>query len=75
MTGLVVLNFITPVSTPAQGTSVIVVINKVGHVIQGFKVDVFGPLVVIVSDVGHVLVVEDSVSDPEEEWVVEDAAD
>lgn len=75
MTGFVVFDFVSPISTPTQGTSIVVIIDEVGHVIEAFKVDVLGPLIVIISDVVHVFVVEDGVSDPKEEWVIENTAD
>jgi hypothetical protein len=74
MASFVMLDFVSPISTPAQGTSVVMIIDEVGHVIQAFKVNVFCPLIVIISDVVHVFVVEDRVSDPEKEWVIEDTA-
>ena len=75
VTGFVVFDFVSPISTPTQGTSIVVIIDEVGHVIEAFKVDILGPLIVIISDVVHVFVVEDGVSDPKEEWVIENTAD
>ena len=64
--------FIIPVSPPAESSRVIMVITKVTHVIEPIGINLSAPFAVVVSDVGHVFLVEKSVSNPEEEGIVKD---
>lgn len=51
------------------------IVHEVRHVVKLFEVDLFAPFAVVASQVGHVLVVEEGVSEPVEERVVEHRSD
>lgn len=51
------------------------IVHEIGHIVQWFWINIFSPFIVVVSDIGHVLIVEDSVSDPEKERVVKCTTD
>jgi len=73
MTSPVMFLLALPVASPTQSSSVVVVVAEVGHVVESIRVNIFGPLVVVVPYVVHVLLVEKDVSDREEESIVEDS--
>lgn len=60
-----------PVTTPAESSGVIMVVAEVSHIVKSIGVNIFGPFGVIVPEVVHIFLVEESVSDPEEEGIVE----
>ena len=62
---------VVPVAAPTQRPGIIVVVTEIGQVVQSVGVGVFGPLAVVISEVVHVLLVEEGVSHPEEERVVQ----
>jgi hypothetical protein len=62
---------VVPVASPAESTGVIVVITKIGHVVESVGVDILPPLIIVGSQVSHVLLIEESIANPEEERIVE----
>lgn len=60
-----------PISGPAESSGVVVVVTEVGHVVKFVRIKIFAPLVVVVSQIVHIFLVEESISDPEEERIVE----
>jgi len=59
-----------PISAPAQGSSVVVVVAEISHIVQSVHVYIFWPLVVVISQIVHIFLIEKSVSDPEEKCIV-----
>ena len=68
--GPVVFLLIIPIAAPAERPGVIVIVAEIGHIVESVHIDVLGPLAVVISYVGHVLLVEESVPDPEEVRIV-----
>ena len=60
-----------PVSCPTQSSSIIVVITEIGQVVKFVEINVLTPLGIVISKVVHVLLVEESISYPKEERIVE----
>lgn len=65
------LLLIIPVACPAQSSGIIMVITEIGQIVQFVQIDAFAPLAVVIAQIVHVLLVEQGVSDPEEERIVE----
>ena len=66
-----VLLLILPISAPTQSSCVIVIVAKISHIVEVIGVDVFAPFSVVVSDVVHIFLIEECVSDCEKERIVQ----
>lgn len=75
MTSSMMFLFVLPVSSPAQGSSVIMVITEVSHVIQFIQVEISAPFIVVISKIIHIFLIEKSVPNPEEKWIIQNTID
>lgn len=64
------LLFVIPIASPAESSSIIMIITEVGHIVESVWINIFAPLVIVVSKIVHILLVEQSVSNPKEERIV-----
>ena len=71
MASSMVFLLVFPVSCPTQSSSIIVVITEIGQVVKFVEINVLTPLGIVISKVVHVLLVEESISYPKEERIVE----
>jgi len=67
------LLFIVPVACPTQSSSIVMVITEVAQIVQLVEIQIFAPFGVVVYQTVHIFLVEEYVSDPEEERVVENS--
>ena len=60
-----------PIASPAQSSSIVMVVTEIAHIVESINIDIFAPFIVVIPKIVHIFLIEECISDPEEEGVVE----